>query len=345
MEYYGIRGHANEFFRSYLTNRCQYTIVNGIKSKCNSIKCGVPQGSVLGPLLFLIYINDMHRATERKVVRLFADDTSISVHNDNINVLKNMAIDIFQKIYCWCVCNKMTINTDKTNFVLFHTKNKPVPKNFQLLETDAMPIARVNSIKYLGVVLDEKLNWHEHIKYVCNSILPFFGIFNYVKLYVKRNTARQIYFAFIYSRIRYAIEIFGSCSDELLSKLQTMQNKLLKLLFNLDHYTPTDFLHKQLTLLKVKDIYITNLMSFVNECRAKRCSPIFHNYFSLRVTNHRTRSQGRLKVPKSRTDLGKSRCDAKGARTWNKYYRVANDNLYKKSFRKRLIEYFIKKYN
>ena len=305
LEYYGIRGHANDFFKSYLSNRRQYTVVNGIKSKLKCVPCGVPQGSLLGLLFFLLlYINDIYRAVGENGIWLFADDTSLSACSLDLDELNRNAKIAFEKLYSWCTCKKLTINNDKTYFILLHMKNKPVPRNFSALHTDVMNIDKVEATKYLGVTLDEKWTWQEQISSVCSSLLQFFWIFNHIKLFVSRKIARQIYFACVYSRIRYAIKISGSCSKQLISRMQIMQNKLLKLLFNFDRYTNTIFLHKELSLLKVEDIYTTNLLSFVNECRARRSAPVSHDYFSVHESQYEVRNVGRLNVPRARTEMG-----------------------------------------
>ena len=197
--YYGIRGHLNEFFRSYLSNRRQYAVVNGVRSQINNITCGVPQGSVMGPVLFLLYVNDLYRSVGDKTIRLFADDTALLVHNRNIEALMANARASFDKLYEWCLCNRLTINNDKTKFILFHTKNKPVPKDLETLDTSVMNIDGVESFNYLGVIIDEKLNWHEQAENVCKSLLQFYGIFNHIKSYVSSQIARQLYYACIFS--------------------------------------------------------------------------------------------------------------------------------------------------
>ena len=165
------------------------------------------------------------------------------------------------------------INQDKTKCMLFHVPNKPVPRDFCALNVDAIDIEGVKEVTYLGVILDEKLNWHKQNENICKSLLQFFGLFNHIKSFVTKSIARQLYFACIYSRIKYGIEIFGSCSKQVLSRIQVMQNKLLKLLLNLNRRTPTTELHKTLSTLKVEDIFKSNILSFVNECRSGRCSP------------------------------------------------------------------------
>ena len=116
-------------FRSYLTNRRQYTLVNGIKSNFGYVNCGVPQGWVLGPLLFLLYINDIKHAIEYDNVKLFADDTFLLTNDWNIDAAKEKASNL-------CVANQLSINSEKTNFMLFHAKNKPIPEHW--LYTDKL---------------------------------------------------------------------------------------------------------------------------------------------------------------------------------------------------------------
>ena len=118
-----------------------------------------------------------------------------------------------------------------------------------------MDIERVDNFKYLGIYLDEILHWNKHVEYVCNSLIKFFGIFNHIKCKVNLKLSRQLYYAFIYSKIKYGMEVYGSCSSTNIGKIQTMQNKLMKLLLKLRRMTPTNELHMYLNILKVSDIY------------------------------------------------------------------------------------------
>ena len=231
LQHYGIRGHAYNFFKSYLTNRKQFTYVNGTTSNMQSVTCGVPQGSVLGPILFLIYVNDMANAISNGNIRLFADDTGLYIKDKSVTSLIKSAQDEMAKLFKWCTLNKLTVNYSKTCFLLFHTKNKPMPPDLQYIDVNGIRISRSTSVKYLGVVIDDRLMWHDHVDSLCQSLMKYFGIFNRIKHYVTNKIARQIYFAFIFSRINYGIKVYGTCSSHILSKIQTMQNKLLKLFY------------------------------------------------------------------------------------------------------------------
>ena len=193
-------------------------------------------------------------------------------------------------------------------------------------------------------MIDENLYWHMHAEYVYNSLVKYIGIFNHVKTIISRKIARQLYFAFIHSRIICGIEVFGDCANEYLQKLQVIQNKLLKLLLNFDRRMSTNELHQQLSLLKVVDTL--NVLSFVNECRSGRCPTLFSSYYHVREAGYELRQNDRLQVPLARTDTGQSSCKIKGARSWNEKFNLVNHHLYKKkSFRKTITKHFIETYH
>ena len=130
------------------------------------------------------------------------------------------------------------------------------------------------------------------------------------------------------NRIQYGIEAYGACAKE--TKLQIMQNKLLKLLLKWGRRTPTDLVHKELSLLKIDDVHIAKVLSFVNKCRYCRVSDIFANYYKIRETGLNLRDRSSLDIRWDRTDMGLSRCDIKGARSWNQYLQTTIQLSYKK---------------
>ena len=125
LEHYEIREEALSWFKSYLTNRKQYVCLNGINSETRNITCGVPQGSVLGPLLFLLYINDLPNISKKLTFYLFADDTNIYLESDNLNILERTMNKELEKLHEWLCINRLSLNISKTNFVIFHPINKP----------------------------------------------------------------------------------------------------------------------------------------------------------------------------------------------------------------------------
>ena len=164
LEKYGIRGNVLEMFQSYLTNRTQFVYANGCKSDKMQTKCGVPQGSCLGPTLFSLYVNDLPAITNFRV-RLFADDTILIMTSNDLKKLKKTANDETNKIEKWLLLNKLTLNHTKTNYMLFFPQ-KECGKNFSL-SINGQNIHRTAEAKYLGVYLDEKLKWNANIQHLC----------------------------------------------------------------------------------------------------------------------------------------------------------------------------------
>ena len=162
LEHYGIRGLANEWFKSYLSNRKQYVSINGYDSNLADVKFGVPQGSVLGPLLFLIYINDLNQALKFCKVHHFADDTNLIHFSKSVNRLnKHVNLD-FKNLTYWLNANKISLNVKKTELVIFKHQRKKLdsPIKIKLSRKRLYPS---KSVKYLVIKIDENLNWKQHI--------------------------------------------------------------------------------------------------------------------------------------------------------------------------------------
>ena len=229
-------------------------------------------------------------------LRLFADDTALDMVNTDLKVLiSNVKVKI-QQLFKWCICNKLTINVDKTYLVLFHTVNKPVLDDFAEIVTTQMTIKRAIEMKYWGLIVDKKNNYNEHARSGCNSLLNYFGVFNHIKHKVNKKTAGQLYFAFVFSGIQYGIGINGNCSRRNVNKIQTMQKKLFKLLLQLDRLTLTNILHKHLNILKINDLYKCGILSLVNDAQIDKRPKISEKYFP-RKHSHNELRQKALDIP------------------------------------------------
>ncbi len=154
LHYYGVRGTALSWFKSYLQDRVQYVYLNGHESQRKIIKYGVPQGSVLGPLLFLVYINDFVNVSDILHKILFADDTNLLFSHKNLIALQEIANKELEKVDLWFKCNKLSLNIKKTNYIVFHSsRNKSYTDHIQL-HINGQSIDRVNTTKFLGIHLD-----------------------------------------------------------------------------------------------------------------------------------------------------------------------------------------------
>ena len=136
---------------------------------------------------------------------------------------QNQGKQIFTNLYHWYIADKLSISNDKTNVVLILLKNKPVPRDFVRLQTQAMKIGRVQSVQYLGMLLDENLYWHEHVNQTCASLIKYSGIFDHIKNFVSVKIAKHLYFAFLHSRILYGVAINENCAKGTFYKLRVMQ--------------------------------------------------------------------------------------------------------------------------
>ena len=175
LENLGIRGIANTWFKNYLSNRKQYMELNGIKSSLAKITCGVPQGSILGPILFLIYVNDICNATPLNILS-FADDTTISTSSHNIHTLYNKMNTELAQLDDWFRANKLCLNVKKTKYMLFRPTTAHPKQLDEQIFLNGQPVARVGhnqaekSFKFLGLHLDETLSWKYDIEKVCAKI-------------------------------------------------------------------------------------------------------------------------------------------------------------------------------
>ena len=343
---YGIRGVANDLLRSYLTNRYQYVSIGNTSSSKQPIKCGVPQGSVLGPLLFLIYINDIANCSKIGKIRIFADDTSAFVEGTKVNeVISNSEI-LMNDLNNWFKSNKLTLSTNKSCFILFrsaHTRLNEIPS---VLNFGDSHINRENSVKYLGITLDENLNWNEHVQQVCKSLKSCFGTFYNVRNYLNLDQVRTIYYSLVYSKIKYALAVYGNTSNENIQLIQCLQNKLIKVLMKKNYRYPTYKLHNELNILKVEDLVDQEILTFVFNFINKKLPNVFSSYFKYRSENQQPQTRNidnHLITPKPRTNCGEQTIRVKGALLWNKLptslTKLTNSKTFRKTWKESKPEY------
>ncbi len=345
LEHYGIRGEPLEWFKSYLTNRKQFTVVNNQQSSTKNIKYGVPQGSVLGPLLFLIYTNDIVNCTkEKNLTRLFADDANSFLSRDTPEELKRSMTIILKDFFKWCSDNKLTVNIDKTCYTVFKTRRKEVPSFLNNIKVDNITIPKVSSANYLGVILDESLTWEEHINNLVKTLISTANSFKVIKNKVRTENKRTLYHAYIYSKIQYGIEVYGRATQTLLKRVQTQQNRALKILYRLDYLTPTIKLHTDLNLLLVKDIYKCSIAKFVYKQQNNLLPNIFNKYIIKNTNIHNYNTRQMLHVPHITKQIGKYKTEYQGVVIWNALPKNIVQSKSVKGFHKKIKKYVIKQY-
>ena len=162
LDHYGLRGIVNSWFKSYLEGRQQHVTIDGVSSQYKNIMCGVPQGSILGPLLFLLYINDMHRAVKHSIIHHFADDTNLLYSNKNLKQLRKRINEDLKLIFNWLCANRLSLNVGKTEFIIFKPKRKSLKERITL-KLNGVTLYESPKIKYLGLIMDDRLTWKFHI--------------------------------------------------------------------------------------------------------------------------------------------------------------------------------------
>lgn len=316
---YGVRGVVYDWFKSYLSNRVQYTCIGSNKSDVVGITCGVPQGSVLGPLLFLIYMNDIGNAVPNDDVKLFADDTNLFVFGKSASETIVRAASCIDLLSNWFLSNKLSINLSKTCYMTF-------PSNLHCengLSVNGVSIEKVATFKYLGVLLDDELNWCPHIDQIYYKLVKFTSIFYKLRDKLPKFILKNIYFAFIHPHIMYAVEIYANTCKTYLNKLTKLNNKLLRILQNKPFATPTSELYLNYSTLPVTDLHLQQLLIFVHKF-IHHPTDIPHvffqaSYFVINNTFHEynTRTNRNLHIFRPLTTHGQRNIKFKAAKLWN----------------------------
>jgi hypothetical protein len=196
LSHYGIRGVANKWIASYLDNRQQYCTFKTQSSKPAKINCGVPQGSILGPLLFLIYINDLGTVSKLLTSILFADDSNLFAEGAHLQNLQNLVNSEMPNLISWLRANRLSLNIKKTHIMVFG-KIPDSSKRKVEVEIDGYKLDVVDNTKFLGLVLDNSLNWKSHISYITQKLAKSIGILSQARKVFDRKTLIQLYYSFI----------------------------------------------------------------------------------------------------------------------------------------------------
>ena len=205
LEHYGLRGVALNWFNSFLTYRFQFTELHGSRSLLKMIISSVPQGSILGPYLYTVYFNDIFNVVLNIKCILYADDTRLLLHDStSILVLINNASTFFQLFSTWFIDNKLCLTSKKTNFMVFSLyKNSFAPAT---LTFDSHVVYRIDNVRYLGYVIDDKLNWQNHISIVNSKVSKSINMIKHCSFFLPRSCLLTIYYSFIFPYLSSGIE-------------------------------------------------------------------------------------------------------------------------------------------
>ena len=320
LEMHGIRGCALSLIKSYLSDRTHLVTINDAKSSFLTLDIGVPQGSVLGPLLFLIFINDLPYATNLKV-KLFADDTLLTMEAHNYPDLhSNVNVEV-NKVHKWLSMNKLTLNTDKSKYMIITNKRKPNDSEFHV-NINGKRLEKCHSYKYLGVHIDENLNWKAHVDYICEKVTKVCGIFAKLRHCVGLDILKMVYHALVSSHIQYCNLIWGNADENTLKPLQSLQNKVIKIMtFAPFSSNNVKEIYDDLELLNLIQIHKLSKAKFAYKHTNGLLPSNFDNYLCNVETTHnhnlRSSSNGCYRQIWGKTNQSFKMIQYDGAKLWN----------------------------
>ena len=345
LEHYGIRGLSLKWVKSYFSNRLQFVEYNGHVSSRNNISCGVPQGSILGPLFFLLYINDINNASKLLQLILFADDTNVFLSHKDADCLANILNIELNKLSIWFRANKLSLNLKKTKFMVFKPSQKRKSHDIQLLIND-YKLDQVKETIFLGVILDENLNWKSEISHVANKVSKSIGIIRKSNFYLSTKSLRTLYFSLVYPYFFNCNLVWASTYKSNLLRLEILQKRVVRTIAKTDPYAHTDPIFRNLGILKFQDMHLLQLGLFMYSHQNRTLPLKFDCKFTLQkeIHSYHTRNSHLYRLPLCRTNIKQFSVFYQGPKFYNSLSTEIVNSPSSVSFKKALKAFFCNNY-
>ena len=345
LRHYILNENVIQLIQSFLTNRTQQVLSNGTLSISSAVKLGVPQGSILGPLLFSIFINDLPLAiTSGKVeTDLFADDGTLHVADKEIKVINSELQHSLEEISEWCTLNDMVLNPNKTESMIISTRQKNQLEPLLLnIVVNGISVKQVNKHKLLGVIVDNGLSWQYHIDMTCKTLSRHLYLLSQLKYITDEYTRKIFYEAHIKSHIDYASTLWDGCSENILKKLVSLYRRSAKLI-KTDQFLTTDQKLISLNMLPLQEHLIFNKSIFMYKYFSGLL-PMYLNDVLPKIKQPRyNTSRCTLEMIKPRIDLVKTSLCYSGGILWESLPTEIRSAKSLSCFKKLAFDYFFNK--
>ena len=352
LETYGIRGVANDWFKSYLTDRKQYVDVNGHESTLLNIDYGVPQGSILGPLMYLIYVNDIYNSCEGNIMS-FADDTTLFVSHSNLDQLYRTANEHINKLYEWFCSNGLSLNAGKTKFIIIRSKHARDNLTDRSIHIGNTKLTRIGndcdetSTKFLGLLIDENLTWRDHISHVNKKISRTLFSLKQVKQFLPTDCMNTLYFSLVQSHLSYGILAWGNASQSVLRQTCMLQKRAIRIVNNSKYNSHTDPLFRSSAILKLSDLHELHMLLFMYDFKNNKLPISFEYMFqtneSLPNSRH-TRQSELYHIPRYKSDFCRRLPCHVLPNAWNHWSRDINHITSRSQLKSKLKIFLLNRY-